>query len=139
MATTSLYSSTTHSTRLVAPRVTADPALLVLGDVEADRAELHALLDLEQHLGEPAYVGGLGLEQVERDPLGALGTDAGQTTELVDEVLDDAFVQGGAQPPKPGTPPGASPPPRPGRPPPPPASGPRALLARASAWDLASR
>jgi len=38
-------------------------------------------------------VGGLGLEEVERDALRALGTDAGQPTELVDEVLDDAFVQ----------------------------------------------
>jgi hypothetical protein len=32
---------------------------------------------------------------VERDALGALGPDAGELTELVDQVLDDAFVQGG--------------------------------------------
>ena len=44
--------------------------------------------------------------------------------ELVDEVLDDAFVHGGCQPPRPGMPP---------------ASGPRALLASASARPLASR
>ena len=77
----------------VAPRVAADPALLVLGDVEADAAELHLRLDLDQHVGEPAYVGGVGLQQVERDPLRALGTDARQPAELVDQVLDYAFVQ----------------------------------------------
>ncbi len=80
--------------RLVAPRVTADAALLVLGDVEADRAEPHPGLDLEQHLGQPAYVGRLGLQQVERDALRSLGTHARQSAELVDQVLDDAFVQG---------------------------------------------
>ena len=45
-----------------------------------------------QHVGEPAYVGRVGRQQVERDPLRALGTDAGQPAELVDQVLDDAFV-----------------------------------------------
>jgi len=40
----------------------------------------------------PAYVGRVGLQQVERDPLRALGTHARQPPELVDEVLDDAFV-----------------------------------------------
>ena len=33
-------------------------------------------LDLDQHVGQPAYVDRVGLQQVERDPLRALGTDA---------------------------------------------------------------
>jgi len=77
---------------LVAPGVAADPALVSLGDVEADPAEPHLVLDLEQDLGQPTHVGLIGLKQVERDPLGALGTDAGESAELVDEVLDHAFV-----------------------------------------------
>lgn len=44
-------------------------------------------------MGETAYVGGLGLQDVEGDPLRALGTDAGQPAQFVDEVLDHAFVQ----------------------------------------------
>ncbi|GGR84000.1 hypothetical protein GCM10010252_23390 [Streptomyces aureoverticillatus] len=43
---------------------------------------------------EPAHVRGLGLEDVEGDPLRALGTDAGQPAQFVDEVLDHAFVHG---------------------------------------------
>ena len=36
---------------------------------------------------------GSACQQVERDALRALGPDAGQPAELVDQVLDDAFVQ----------------------------------------------
>ena len=50
------------------------------------------LLDLDEDLREPAYVGRVGLQQVEGDALGALRADAGQPAELVDQVLDDAFV-----------------------------------------------
>src|SRR5215213_5357347 len=78
--------------RRVPAGVTADPAGLLLGDTAADRAEPDLLLDLDEHCGEPAHVDGVGLEDVERDPLGALGADPWQPTELVDEVLDDAFV-----------------------------------------------
>lgn len=35
---------------------------------------------------------------MKRDPLGALGTNSGQAPELVDEVLDYAFVHGPLQP-----------------------------------------
>ena len=42
--------------------------------------------------GASGYVGGFGREQVERDPLGTLRADARQPAELVDEVLDRAFV-----------------------------------------------
>ena len=95
---------------------------------------LTLLLDLDEHVGQPAYVGGVGREQVERDPLGALGTHAGQPAELVDQVLDDAFVHGrlrtraGRR--RPAAPPGAAQA----------AAGQRAELgASASAWALASR
>ena len=76
----------------VAAGVEADPALLGLGDVAAGAAEPHLVLDLGERVDQPAYVGRVGGEQVEGDPLGALGTDAGQPPELVDEVLDRAFV-----------------------------------------------
>ena len=97
IATTSLDSSTTQSTATVAPRVAADPALLVLGDVAADRAEADLVLDLDEHVRQPLDVDRVGVEQVERDPLRTLGADAGQPAELVDQVLDDAFVHGAAR------------------------------------------
>ena len=55
-------------------------------------AEPHLVLDLGEGVDEAAYVGRVGREQVEGDPLGALGTDPGQPPELVDEVLHHAFV-----------------------------------------------
>ena len=116
----------------VAARVAADPALVVLGDVEADAAELHPRLDLDEDVGEAAYVDGVGLEQVERDPLRALGTDARQPAELVDQVLDDAFVHQAGRPRARATGHAGQP-----------ASRRRAdrgsSLASASAWPLASR
>ena len=78
--------------RQVAPRVAADPALLGLGDVAADAAEPHLVLDLGQRADQPAHVDRVGGEQVERDALRALGPDAGQPAELVDQVLDRALV-----------------------------------------------
>lgn len=44
-------------------------------------------------MGEAADIGRLGLEDMEGDPLRALGPDAGQPAQFVDEVLNDAFVQ----------------------------------------------
>ncbi len=76
----------------VAPWVTADPALFLFGDVAADGTEPHLVLDLDQRVGQPAHVDGIGGQQVERDPLSALGPDTGQPAQLVDEVLDDTFV-----------------------------------------------
>src|SRR5690606_34915625 len=52
------------------------------------------LLHLGQRVREAPYVGGLGLEDVEGYPLRALGTDARQPAEFVDEVLNHAFVHG---------------------------------------------
>src|SRR5665648_249080 len=75
-----------------APRVPADPAVLLLGDVAADAAELDARLHVEEHLGQPLDVLGVFREQVEGDPLGALGTDPGQSPKLVDQVLDLSLI-----------------------------------------------
>src|SRR5690606_38686421 len=75
-------------------RIPADLALLLFGDVAADVAEADLLLDLDEHLRETAYVGRIGGQHVERDPLRPLGPDAGKAAELIDEVLDDAFVHG---------------------------------------------
>src|SRR5215207_10131416 len=62
----------------VATRVAADPALRLLRDVAADLTEFDLLLHLHEHVREPAYVGLVGGEQVERDALCGLRTDAGQ-------------------------------------------------------------
>src|SRR4029079_15567026 len=78
--------------RDVTPRVTADSALLLFSDVAADRAEADLVLHLGQGGDQTSYVERIGCEQVERDALRALRTDAGQPPELVDEVLDRAFV-----------------------------------------------
>jgi hypothetical protein len=53
-----------------ATRVGADLAAIRGGDVPADLAETHLLLDLDQHVGEALYRGGIGIEQVEGDALG---------------------------------------------------------------------
>ena len=76
----------------VAAGVGADAALGVDRDVAARGAEVHLALDLDEDVGEAAHVVGLGVEQVERDALGALRPDPGQLPELVDEVLDHAVV-----------------------------------------------
>ena len=78
--------------RGVAAGVTADPALLGLRHVAAGAAEPHLVLDPVQGRGEPLDVDRFGGEQVERDALRALGPDAGQPAELVDQILDGAFV-----------------------------------------------
>ncbi len=72
--------------------VTAHPALRLLRDVAADLAEPDARLDLGQRDDQPPHVRGVRGEHVERDPLRALGTDAGQPPELVDQVLDRTLV-----------------------------------------------
>jgi hypothetical protein len=77
-----------------AARVPADPALLALGDVVAGHAEADLGLHALQGGDQPDDVGGLGGQQVEGDALRALGPDAGQAAELVDEVLDGTLVHG---------------------------------------------
>src|SRR5674536_320492 len=83
----------THD-RQVPARVAADSTILGLGDVAAYSAEPYPLLDLGQRDHQTAYVGRVGRQQVERDPLRAFRPDARQPAELVDEVLDRAFVHG---------------------------------------------
>jgi hypothetical protein len=78
----------------VTPRVQAYAALFLLRDIAAHRTEPDLVLDLEQCVREAAYVGGIGLEDMEGYPLCALGTDAGKPAQLVDEVLNNAFVHG---------------------------------------------
>src|SRR5690606_4694144 len=77
----------------VAARVAADPALRLFRDVPAGAAEADLVLDLLERLGEALDVRRVGGEEVEGDPLRALGADAGQPAQLVDEVLDHPFVQ----------------------------------------------
>src|SRR5579859_5274426 len=84
--------------RRVPPRVQADPALVVLGDVAARAAELDLLDDLDQRRREAADILGVSRQQVERDPQGALRADPGQLAELVDQVLDDSLVHLSARP-----------------------------------------
>src|SRR5215470_3115571 len=85
--------------REVTAGIPADPALLLLGHVAAYPAEPHPLGDLDQHRGQAAHVGRVGAQQVEGDALGALGPDAGQPAELVDEALDHSFVHVRSSPP----------------------------------------
>src|ERR1700722_772615 len=78
--------------RLIAPGVQADPALLRLGHVPAGLAEPDALGHLDQRRRQPADVLAACRQKRERDPLGTLRPDPGQPAELVDQVLDDAFI-----------------------------------------------
>src|SRR4249920_1817421 len=87
-----LLNDTDHSQ--IAAWVAADTALLLLCDVPADRTEPNLVFDLGQRVYESPYIGWVGREQIERDPLRTLGPDAGKPAELVDEVLKDAFVHG---------------------------------------------
>src|SRR5690606_34520283 len=65
---------------------------LGLGQVEAPAAEGDALLGGGDGGGQPEGVGALDLEEVEGDPLGRLGADAGEPSQLVDELLDGPRV-----------------------------------------------
>ena len=76
----------------VAPRVEADRAQLVLGEVAALAAEADALLHLLDRAGERERLLLLRLEEMEGEPLRRAAADARQARQLRDEVLD-----GGAQ------------------------------------------
>ena len=65
--------------------VGADGAGVGVGDVLADAAELGAVLDLEERVGERFGFGARGAEDVVGEALGALGADAGQAVEGVDQ------------------------------------------------------
>src|SRR4029453_12583766 len=49
---------------LVTTRVAADPALGVLGHVEADLAELHSLFDQSEYVRQPPYIIRIGSQDV---------------------------------------------------------------------------
>src|SRR5918999_1729637 len=139
----------------VTPGVAADPALFGLGHVAADPAELHLVLHFFERVGQPAHVGRVGGQQVEGDTLRALGADAGQPAQLVDEVLHDPLVHAPApfrfvgavgavgvsyEPGWPGSPGRFGRSPRPGSPPPSPSvSGPIFSRWRSPAARPASR
>ena len=61
----------------IAARIAADPALVALGDVAADSAEADLVLHPQQRAGESLDIDRFGGEQVKRDALSALRTDAG--------------------------------------------------------------
>src|SRR5690606_22353634 len=106
---------------VAAPGVEADAAALRLGHVAAHLAELDAQLHLGERVDQPLDLLVVSGQQVERDALRALGPDAGQPAELVDQVLDRAFVHKGSAYGSPPTPRGgwyvprvSAPEPRPG-------------------------
>ena len=70
---------------VVAPEIRADPAGILVGDVEADAAVDDALLDRDQRRRQLAHLVGGPLEEKEGQPLGRLGSDAGQALERLDQ------------------------------------------------------
>src|SRR5262249_54185128 len=70
------------------PRVEADRAHLVLGEVAALAAEANALLHVPDRIGQRLRLRFRRLEDVEREPLRGAAADPGQPRELPDEVLD---------------------------------------------------
>ena len=78
--------------RPVARRVAADSAQVALGDVAALATEGDALLGLHDGRGQSISVGGVGLDEPERESLGRLRPHAGEPRELVDQLLDGPFV-----------------------------------------------
>ena len=72
----------------VAGGIQADGAQLLLGEVEALTAEAHDFLDLDEGMGERQRLLGRELQQVERQALRGLGTDARQLAQFVYEPLD---------------------------------------------------
>jgi hypothetical protein len=78
--------------REIATRITADAALILFGDISADSAEAHFLLHLAQGVNEALHVDGIRSQDVEGNALRALGPDTGKPAELIDQVLNYAFV-----------------------------------------------
>ena len=74
--------------RVVAPRVDADRAELLLGEVAALAAEADALLHVLDRGGERERLVLRHAQQVEREPLRRALADAGQAGQLRDEILD---------------------------------------------------
>ncbi len=73
----------------------ADVADRFRREVEADRAEPHLLLGVEESLGKGLDLRLGPFEQVEGKALGTFGADAGEPLELVDEASEGAGIDGG--------------------------------------------
>ena len=82
----------------VAGHVLADGALIAGGVVEAAAAEVDLVFDHENGVGKTAGLLGIRLEEVIRDALSALGTDAGQAAQLIEENLKTAVCTHNAAP-----------------------------------------
>ena len=80
--------------RAVAPRVRADGAELVLGQVAAVAAEVHALLHLGDRLTERERLLLRDREQVEGEALRRARADPGEPGQLGDEVVDGGAEHG---------------------------------------------
>ena len=72
--------------------VGADAAGVGFRDVAADVAVGDAVAEGGNGIGKAVYSLRLLVEEVEGDALGAFWPDSGETSELVDEVLDGSFV-----------------------------------------------
>ena len=82
-----------HAQHLIgAPRIPADPALLRLGHVEADRAEPHLLLDPRSAVASRLTSAGSADSTWKAIRWALFGPDAGQPAKLVDQILDRALV-----------------------------------------------
>src|SRR5207253_2346388 len=88
--------------RVVAARVEADRADLLLGQVPALAAEADALLDLDDRGGERERLVLRYAQQVEREPLRGARPDPGQARQLRDEIVDGGREHGGSVPRCPG-------------------------------------
>src|SRR5665811_1526102 len=78
--------------RVIAPRILADTAFDVFGDIAAYRTEMNLRLDVGQHRRKTPYILRIGIEKKERDALRALGADAGKAPEFIDQILDYTVI-----------------------------------------------
>src|SRR5690606_7231276 len=74
--------------------VTAHGTGVFFAHVSADLAEANLLAHLGQNLREAGDIKGFRLQNMKRDALRRLRSDTRQSTEFVDELLNDSFVHG---------------------------------------------
>src|SRR5207237_6208330 len=83
---------------VIAPRVAADRADVLLGQVAALAAEADALLDLLDRRGERQRLLYRQAQQVKGEPLRRPRADPGQSRQLGDEVVDGGREHDGSVP-----------------------------------------